>query len=278
MAKNPPRGYFSQEWPRPHNIGGNFSLNLEDETKNSTIIPIFLGDQAYVDPQNVDTNPKNANFGVGIQTNMYPDSIIPKINFSFSARMTKGAIETDALRSIVFHWMPIYTAFLDSLEAEDEVTTDQVEDIIEMNHETTDKQAYPLWSGIDLSEASNLPSDVPALTTNQVHESVAFSLENFYDAMHYYTNKNMLKKAVGQMHVQRVYRDRPYSYHSNNFTNPRCKRINPYTFCGVLFHVQQASQVGQDCIASEVTNIPHLHIKYKLRWDQWNIGFNQNAS
>ncbi len=81
-------------------------------------------------------------------------SIVPKLNFTMRIAMSKGAIETDAMRNILVKWMPIYTAFLPTLDAEDDGSGDDIETILELQHDTGNKDVYPLYSGTDLGLAS----------------------------------------------------------------------------------------------------------------------------
>ncbi len=274
----PPRGYLGEEFPLHHDIEFNFQLNAEDETKNSTIIPILLQDEGIgTQPKSVQVNPKNDTFEVNTGFQCYPDSIIPKIALSYRCALTKGAIETDLIRSLSLNIMPIHTAFLSRLDAEDTKTTTDCENLLELTHETTDKQCYPLYSTVKLSNGFTAPTDYPGLTTTQVIESVAFDKETFFDAMQYYTNANMLKTMVGGMRTVLLKRDYPYSHYSNNYNYPIVKFMNHYAFCGILFHLPQVGQIDQYGLAADTTNIPHINISGKIRFPEWNKALDQDA-
>ncbi len=284
--KIPPRGYRQEEHPLPHNFNNTFQLHLEDETKNSAYIPIFRTSELAINPETIEVNPSNAAFGEDPGPTIHNGSIVPRVNFRMSATLTKAAIETDKVRALLFNWMPVYTAFLSSLEAEDPRTAVQVEDILELQHDVTNKDTYPLNSSVNLSAASDWPiSTKPytevfgdwGLSVDLQYEGVAFDKELFFDAMQYYGNAGMLKKSVGPMKTIMVTRDRPYRYHSSNFTNPTVKRGNPYTFCGVLVHLPQANAADQLMLASDTTNITHLDISFHVRFDEWNPNFDQAA-
>ncbi len=200
--------------------------------------------------------------------------------------LSKSAFATDGLRELKFNWMPIYTAFVDSLDAEDARTGVSVEDILELQHDVTNKDTYPLYANVKLDNGIAVPlSTKPVaeafadlgLTTTAVIESTAWDKELFYDALSYYSNKGMLSKVVGPMHTHVVGLDKPYLYHSNNFTNPSVKRGNPYTFCGILFNLPQAQDGDQLHFTGETTPIAHLNISGRVRFDEWNPNFDQNA-
>ncbi len=282
MNKFPPRGYRRSEHPLPHNFGNVTVLYGEDETKNSMIFTLLRTSEACLAPDTIEVNPEHASFGEDVGALIQKGSIVPRINLRIYANMTKDAIETDKMRTIKFNWMPIYISFLDSLEAEDSKTAVQIEDILELQHDTTNKDVYPLHSTVKLGGNHPLSNKNAVevlgdygLTTTAVQESVAFDKQLFFDALQYYTNSGMLKRVTGKMRTVTIGRDRPYVYHSNNFTNPSVKRGNPYTFCGILYHVPQGDSADQVFGSSDTTNITHLRVSTQVRFDEWNPDFDQ---
>ncbi len=287
MAKHqyPPRGYRQAEYPLPHNFGFNFALSAEAATKDSTIVTLFHTREDAASAESIEVNPRNANFAEDGGAVIHNGSIIPKLNLTFSMRLTKIAEATDGIRALKVNWMPIYISFLNSLEAEDAKTAVQVEDILELQHAVDNKDTYPLNSSTKLDETGSISaSTIPltevfgdlGLTTNLIPESVAFDKSLFYNALEYYTNQGMLKKVIGKMNTVVVTRDRPFLYHSNNFTYPSVKRGNPYTFCGILFNLPQAADYDQIVQASEVTAISHVQIAGNVRFSEWNATFDQS--
>lgn len=283
--KRPPRGYRRNEHPLPHNCNFVMNFQAEDETKNSSILPLFRMTEAAAAPENIEVNPTNANFAEEAGFSIARESIVPRINLRFSLQMTKGAIETDAMRAIRVNYMPIYTAFLDSLDAEDEKSGNDIETILELQHATDNKDVYPLYANVDLgSDTSSIMLNTVhygealadwGLTTAATYESVAFDDGAFFDALQYYSNSGMLKKVVGGWRSIIVTRDRPYIYYSNNYTQPMVKRGNPYTFCGILFHVPQAGSSDQLFAAGDTTAIEHVRMTGRERFDEWNNAFEQ---
>lgn len=285
MARlTPPRGYRQTEYPLPHSFGQKFVLEAEDETKNSTYVTIFRATESCVGAENVEVNPNNLSFAQDGGTAIHMGSIVPRVNFTMHASMSKLAIETDKMRAIRFTWMPIYTAFLDSLEAEDQKTAVQVEDVLELTHDTTNKDVTPTFSTVNLAAIGSQPFTTVGytevfgdfnLSVDSLLESVAFDEELFFDALQFNTNKGMLAKVAGRRHSVTVTRDRPYTFHSNNFTNPTVKRGNPYTYCGVLIHLPQAGSANQFFEAADTTAIPHLNFGINVRFNEWNPHFEQ---
>ncbi len=283
--KFPPRGYKQNEYPLPHNFSYFFQLNAEDTSKDATICTFFRTSESAINADAVQVNPRNAAFVEDTGPLIFNGSIIPRLMVRFSAIMTKGAIETDKLQQINIKYMPLYTAFLPSLDAEDEKTATSVEDTVKLTHATNNKDTHPLFVG-KLTTSGNQPlSTVPetevfgdyGLTTNATMEAVAFLEEEFFDTMQYKTNSGMLKKVVGQFKTQRLTQERGFTFFSNNFTKPMVKRGNPYTFCGMLFVVPAASEMTQLFPIGASTTIPHVVFKVSVRFDEWNPNFDQNA-
>ncbi len=283
--KFPPKGYSSLVHPLPHNFSYFFTLQAEATAKDATIIPIICASQDLLLPETIEVNPTNAGFGEETGTMIQMNSIVPKISFNMKMSLTQGAIETDKIRSMQVKWMPIYTAFLDSLEAYDIDSGQQVEDILELQHDVTFKDTFPLYSGTDLAVGT-----VPMSNKNQVEvfgdkglsvdtklESVAFDEPDFWDTLSYKTNAAKVRSHIGKIHNVNITRDRPYSYYSNAATYPTVKRGNMYTFCGILIWIPASGSVGQVFQAGETTVIDHLLISASVRYDEWNPDFDQTA-
>ncbi len=283
-----PSGYRQQDYPMIHQFEYNFSLDVEDETKNSTIVSLFKN-HLMTAVETREVNPSHANFAEDAGTACFSGSIIPKLSVGFTAKMDQAAFDIDSIEHMMFKWMPIYTAFLTSLDAENNGTpASDIETILELQHNTSKKKTHPLFTGTDLMQVSGQPlSDVNdtetftgmGLTTDDKIESVAFDEQAFWDAKSYYSNKGMLNKVTGQFHkVYLDYHRKPYTYFSNNFTNPIVKRMNSYTFCGILFHVPQAGEVQQLCDDADVTtSVGHIDIAMHVRFEEWNVDYDQTA-
>ncbi len=286
VSKFPPKGYRMSEHPLPHNFFYYFQLNASNATKNSTVCSLIRTSDVCVAADSIEVNPRHASFAEDKGPLIQRDSIIPRMTININAKLTKGAIETDALRTLKLNYMPYYCAFLDTLDAEDEKTGTQIEDILELQHDVTNQDTYPLFGGVNLASGTQALSTVNAaeafgdygLSVDSSLESVAFSQEVFFDAMQYYTNQSMLKKVTGKWNTVVLTRDRMFNYFSNNFTYPTVKRGNPYTFCGILFEVQTVGNVRQIVQSGDVTDIPHIDVGMTVRYDEWNPLFDQTTT
>ncbi len=286
--KFPPKGYRSTDYPLPHNFSFRFGMGLESGVKDSTIVPLIRSSEACASPDTIEVNPRNAAFAEETGATCHPMSIIPKINLTWSAYLSKAAFGTDVVRYLKLNVMPIYISFLSSLDASDEKSGDDIETILELGHATDNKDTFPLYAGGKLPTAGSVALSTVndadealadyALTTTAVYEHVAFNKELFYDALQYYTNGGMLRKVTGGMRTHIVHYEKPFMYHSNNFTYPTVKRMNAYTFCGLLFNLPQASDEDQLMLSSETTDIGHLVVVGKVRYDEWHPDFDQTIT
>lgn len=288
FSRFPPKGYKNSDKPLPHNWRTSFGLGMESATKDSTIVTLFRTSETAITPEAIQVHNEHPSFAQDIGTLIHPGSIVPQYELNITAKIGKAAIATDDLRNLQFWWRPIYTSFLDSLEASDVKTGTDVETIIGMQHDATNKDAYPLYEGTKLPDAISHPlSTIPetevfgdvGLAVSAVMENVTFTEELFDDAMHFYSNRGMLKKVCpGGWRKVFISQDNMYRYHTMNFTYPTVKRGNQYTFCGILFHLPQAGAGRQATLAADVTDIKHVDIAVNGRFDEWNNQFDQARS
>ncbi len=276
------RGWERRTWqyPLPHDFKCGFGLGIDGSTKNATIVPILFQDNALVDYETIKVNPENADFVVSSKPNCHAGSYIPKAMMIWEA--WSPSAEIDVMK---FYTMDIHTAMLNRLDAFDKKTGDTIENILELQHETTDEQAGPLYTGTKLYEGhgvNDLTTDVPFLTTSGQLEDVAFSPLKFFDALHYYTNKEMLRKVSGRMltHVVAGSLAKEVSLRNKivsgyqNFIPGMCKFMHPYTYCGKLFNAPAVGDTRQYHLAAETTGIEHLTVQCRVRFNEYNPDFN----
>ncbi len=84
MAEKIPK-FMKQKWfPQPHDISGSCTFEVDDETLNSTIVPIAFYDEGLGAPSSLETHPENAAFAVvADQANCFVGSRINIINAQF---------------------------------------------------------------------------------------------------------------------------------------------------------------------------------------------------
>ncbi len=266
--------------PRIHDFRYVFGLGIDDITKTGTIAPILLQDNALIDYETIKTNKENADFAVFTKPNCCAGSYVPKAMFTWEAWCPSA--EIDVMR---FYTMDIHTAMLNRLDAFDKKTGEDIETIIELTHETTDEQAYPLYDGTKLFEGhgvGDLTTDMPGLTTTGQLENVAFTIEGYFDALHYYTNREMLRTVTGRFEGHKI--AGPLTRDINvrekiiqgyqKFCPGIVKYQHPYTFFGKLFHAPVVGNSRQYQLAAETSAIEHLTVECRVRFNEYNPDFN----
>jgi hypothetical protein len=267
-------------YPKIHNFEFGFGLSAEDTTRASTIVPYFFQDNALVDYENEKTNPRNDDFAISTEPNVCQGSYIPNIVLDYVMYLKPDDTE---ISHLMVDRMKLFTAFDRRLDAKDKKTGATVKSIIEMQYETTDEQAYPLWNGTKLFESGgtyDYSANVPGLTTDGQPEGVAFDKETFFDGIHYYSNANALKTVTGPMRSVTI--SEPIVPHGMSIVHYRkvvsvpsiAKFQNEYTFFGELFSVPQVGSRTQYHLASETTGIEHLTVKGMVRFNEYNPDFN----
>ncbi len=263
-------------YPRPHNWDFSYGHGLEVGNP-TTMWPIIMNDDAMSTPSAYEANPEHASFVEAGEPNCFPDSEIDRIFVEVTFSLTKGALETDSLHLVRCAIMKIATAFKEDLTAIDELSSNEVQDILELTSESTDRQAYPLWNGTDMAEkftnSALMPTNVPALTTNQRLEGVAFSSEAYYDSNQYETIAGKLRSCNFGLKWFTLTRQKPFKKFMISLPS-KCKAINEYTQLSLLTHVPAAGTHEQYHIATDTTNITHVNVDVKIRYYEWHQGFN----
>ncbi len=262
-------------YPRIHDSKMSFYMTAYPGTNHATICPLVMYDEGKGNPASFNSHPENAGFAEVDEPNCYPDSRLEKISCMVGFQLSKAAIETDKIRNLKVGFMPIFTSFED-LAAKDEVTGETIGTILEMTSEATDRQAYPLWSGTkggaNWTNSDLIPAAVPGLTTNQRIESVAFDLETYYDALHYYTNGSKLKSVQGGITWINLTKNRPFSNILIRLRS-KSKSMQQYNFAGVMVLLPKAETFYQPIPTADVTNTSHVLITIKTRYNEWHEHF-----
>jgi len=275
MGKTRTRQMKTTWFPRNHDWELSFYLEAEDELKNSTIIPIVMGDEGLGAPSAFSANPENASYASLAGENCFVDSRIDNIFTELTFSLTKGALETDKIHALKIAFMPIALAFKEPYDIKDEVSTTVIKTVLELQYETTDRQGYPLYIGATgkLTEkyagSATLHAPSPGLTTTQILESVAFQESIFYDSIAYLKIAEKLKTLVGGLKWVTLTKNRPTAT-VRIHQRPATKRINPYTFLGCLIHLPIGDSHSQLFASGDTTDISHVLVTSRVRYNEWN--------
>ncbi len=270
-------------YPRIHNYEFGFGLSAEDANKASTMVPYLYQNNALVDYETIKTNPQNEDFAVVAYGDTLAGSYIPNINVQWVMFIPPSDTEIVHLR---VDTLPVHTSMLNRLDAFDKKTGNDIETMLELTHDTGDEITKVLWNGTKLFESGGTYDYAPAggfadigLGTDGQPEGIAFDKEMFFDAHHYYSNKEMLRTVSGRMRGYTI--SEPIVPHGNSIVTggmnqvpSLCKFQHPYTFCGEIFHVPQVGSRSQYHLAGETTAIEHLQVKGFCRFNEYNPDFN----
>ncbi len=266
-----------QTWfPRVHNQRLALSFGMESAVVNTTtIVPIAFYDEA-ISPSTISTNPENAAFVEVDSMNCMPDSRIDGINVEATFSMTHGALETDKLHMIKCGFMELHTSFED-IAATDELSGATIGTVLELETESTDRQAMPLYNTVKVLEkvatSGTLDALQPGLTSSQVIEGVAFQPNLYYDALQYHTTKNKLKACTNGLKWFTLTKDKPFRKFKFRI-HPKTKRMNEFSFAGLMVLVPDAQTDFQYHLDADMTNIPHVDVMIRIRYNEWNEYFN----
>ncbi len=272
------------KFPRIHNFEFGFGLSAEAATKAHTIAPYLWQNNSIVDYEAIKTNPENADFAVVGYGDCCAGSYVPSMTVNWTAVVPPIDTEIVHLR---FDTMRINISMLNRLDAFDKKTGFDIETILELTHDTGDEMTKVLWNTTKIFESGGVFDLAPVdgfadigLGVSGQFEGVAFDKEQFFDAMHYFTNKQMLKTVTQGMRSHIV--SEPLVPHGRSMVSVSgrrgvpslCKFMNPYTFCGELFSVPQVGTRTQYHLAGETTGIEHLMVKGMVRFNEFNPDFN----
>ncbi len=264
-------------YPQPHNIRGSTSFELDDETLNSTIIPFCFYDEGLGTPTAKETNPRNAAFVlVADEANCFVGSRINNIFAEFRFSLASFALDQN-IPAIRFATMPLYFAFLEDYTAIDELSSLETRDVLHMQTETTDRQGGPLYvAATDLpgGGGADLGANTPFLDTDVGLEAVAFSPGVYYNAIHFHTTGAKYQSIAGGLHWHTLTHNRPFMNLRFNI-NPKTKRMNEFTYGGLLVHFPIGGDEDQNFEAAEIAGAQNMvHMQWQIRYNEWNEDFN----
>ncbi len=271
-----------KQYSRPHFTRVMWTFGLEDgSTMVATFLPLCMSDEGLGAPASYNANREHASFAEYNGPNCYPESTVSNFHSSLEFIMSKAALETDKLHAIRVGFLPVFGAFLDTWDAKDELTGDTVKSVLELQHESTDRQVYPIYNGTDVSPfftgSEDFGTDVPGLTTDNDLEFITFNIDAFYQAIRYYGIADLIKKHTGGLNWLTLTKDRPMKRVS---IKPRsaAKRQNPYSMLGVIVLVPGVNTSYQIPSGTDTTAIKHVNVTSITKFDEWNPGFDMDRA
>ncbi len=288
MAERPPRGYDKGDKPLPHEFFYKYDFDFSDGTKDACVQTYARTTTDAVAPSGINVNKRHASYAVDAGPVICAGSLIQFMTIAKTFVFTKRAHVTDTLPNIKMFSFKIAGCWEDTWSPVDEKTSTDIGNIIEVTSAVGKEDVVPRVSGVDLVGADNQPlSNVTMtevgttdynLTTNSIQESVAFDLETYFDALHYYTNGGKLKTIVGRLKQWNMNQNhRVHNDFQKGFIPRVCQSGQPHLFYGEMIHApsyngteyQAHSQEHAATAGGHITTLTHI------RFNEWNEEFNQ---
>ena len=265
--------------PLIHDKYLSFRFSTVDSGRQGTHFQVLRYDGAKTTPSSVYTHPEHASFAktnsVGIHDGSHVESIRTELNFS----LTKECVHTDKIEELYVYVIPWAGAFKEKWTPEDEVSTLDIMEILELQKDDTNYEIYGLYNGTKMQGNVNTQNaDEPGLTTNTNAEGITFDLEQLYDALRFYTNGRILSSIIGGIFRFKVKRG-----HSKRivFTrNPSStKHGNKYAGCGYLCYCPQLDdrfQIGN--INDDTDSSTGVNVKMNTQMNEYNKMFHSDKN
>lgn len=256
----------------------SWGYEMDNSNIETTIYPICLYDEGQGSPSAYEANPMHSSFVVADSPNCFPESRIDNIYTTVQLALTSKAID-DNIPAIKMAYMPIYTTF-DDLTAIDELSSQEIQDALEMQSESSDNQAFPLFTGSAnkmaerFSNSSLIGADMAGLTTSQKLEGVAFSLDAYYDNLQFMTTASKLKACQGGLKWLTLTPNKPIVTIKIKHT-PKTKMMVKKSFFGVLITVPKVDTQNQIPVTADITvATQYISCLVTCRFNEWNDQFN----
>ncbi len=285
--ENPPPGYKRRDYPLPHEFNYYAGFGLE-KANQATYFPLMYTSNDAIAPDTIEVNPKHQNFGVETGCLVNHDSQVQFIDVRIDFQLSKLAFATDQLQGVRIKYMGVFGSFGENWTSSDDTGSETALTILELVKDDTDEAIRPLWTNVDMA----LEEDIPFTTVNDLAEafgdwgltadgkleSVAFDEQTYFDAMHYYTNKEKLRTLTSGL--RSVFLSKLRTSHSIRLPRrvPRHAQYgNPYMFYGLLVNLEPSSNLHTQLpTGADTTDINHINVKASVRYNEWNPDFEQS--
>ncbi len=281
----PPKGFKAELYPLRHTFTYMFGLSGVTSSQNSTICTIAKNYKAVINADTITTNPHNANFDVETGAICNKMSILDKIKLHTTITLTEDAI-SDGIHSSRVMMMPIFNSFEGRLDSVDDVSTTTGAAALELTKDATQEDITPAFGAKLPTSAGNGDATHPVssvnftevfgtlnMTTNVNMEDVPWAQNQWIRNTMYFTNKGAINSMHGRMRWITLTRNRPtVSIFTDKFVPRDVRRIMPYSYFGMLFHLPIDNDAESPYYSGAITTTkPHIGIKFDIKYHEWNI-------
>ncbi len=288
----PPKGLKAMEHPLKHRFDYSFGLSGASEGMNSAWVTLVrhstIATQANV--KTILVNPSNASQDLETGPLCTKHSIIQNLNLTISCQ--KSTVN-NANQSFKLSWTPFFASFQEKYLVADEDTGVTVEDVMQLTSAAAEEDVVPLstnklpvdgnsdksqpFSSVNFAEVFDTHY---AMTTNGTMEDTPFDREVFFSLLSHGTNnvKGALKACLGKTrhhifttgstpaNVGRI-----KTWHIKKFVPRAVRRILPFSFFGILFHVPIETDIDSFYQDTAITaSKSNIGIRVLVRYDEWN--------
>ncbi len=265
-------------YPRPHDIELKWTMNASILANQCFSIPLITADEGQGDPASYNAHPQHASFAEKAMSHCYPDSVVNSINCKIVTSLLKHAWNTDKIETMMVGYMPFFMSFINDYTAKDELSGVTSAAILEMQKEDTDRQGYPIFNATDATgDLLVVGADQLGNTASEL-EGITFDMKTFQDLRAYGSNSGHLRQLAPKMHWRRVTKYRPATFKLNLKVNSKVKRMNPYTYCGVIIYVPDFADINSLNDSADDTTGEHLQHTLRCRYNEWNENFDMNRT
>ena len=230
-------------------------------------------------PSSYNAHREHASFVESDSAQCYPDSRIAQYWGNLHVELTEDAIYTDRNSSYRFGVRILQMSTLEDYTAFDEVSGETMEQLLEMTHETTDRQGYPVYDGTDLSElytgSSDTSSTQPGLTTDSNLEKGTVDIESFYDTLMYKTTGPKLKAIQRGLKWYTLTKERPFRNIPIKLGS-KSKAMIPYS--SMVTQIIFPQQDTKYQTAHDLTSVNHFSWIVDQKFNEWNREFNMQRA
>ncbi len=280
-----PKGLKAQEYPLKHRFDYSFGLSAASATQNSTWVTLVRSDKlsTNTNAKTILVNPRNTNVDLETGPLCHDMSIIQNMQIIISC--VKSATNNGGF-PFKFSWTPFFCTFGEKYDAVDDDTGTTVASIMQLTKDDTNEDIVPLSTNklpVDGNSDKSHPLSTVNLaesalthynmTTNATMEDTPFNMENFLLLLNRGSNRGALKSCLGQTRRATLDEDHDTKTYFLKKSVPRpIRRIMPFTFFGLLFHVPIETDIDSYYADTSITaDKSNIGFRVLVRYDEWNI-------
>ncbi len=282
-----PRGYFRADFGLRHHFVYNHTFDVVTETKNDTILTLVRTSDDVDNPSTTKVNPNANNYDeVDAGPLIHHNSIVDKLSIHTIYTLTELCTETDKIHALMIHEAMIMGCFSDDWDPLDDKTNLEVEDIVRVTFDTTNRDVTPKFSAVNLVNGVQPVSDVTQaegfaaynLSVDTLIEAVNFDPDVYFDSKRQYTNGGAVNKVMPRLNSVFL-NSKQKSFQKTGgtkFLPERCRYGRRGLFVGMLQHLPIYSNERQVCDSfTAPTAGAHINAKTIVDYYEYNPLFDQ---